>query len=117
MNPLEQLERKSRLWHIAEAAEMIAGLTVGRTFDDYVSDVTLRLSTERLLITIGEALSRALVVDRELVGSISDARQIIACRNQLVHNYPGIDSQTIWRIVQDHLPRLLSEVRSLLASP
>ena len=117
MNQLEQLERQSRLWHIVEAAESILQFAAGRTEEDYASDEMLRAATERLLITIGEALSRALKVDPDLASHISDVSQIIGCRNQLVHNYPGINAKTIWSIAQEDLPRLLAEVRVLLSSP
>jgi uncharacterized protein with HEPN domain len=40
---------------------------------------------------------------------------IIACRNQLVHNYPRISPERIWDIISNDLSVLLREVRALLA--
>lgn len=116
MNPLEQLERNTRLWHIARAAADIVEFTNGKTIEDYTSDRVLQFAVERQIITIGEALKRAVDVDPELVGTISDVRAIINCRHQFVHNYPQIDDDEIWRIIQNDIPRLLAEVRSLLPS-
>ena len=117
MNQIEQLERKSRLWHIDHAASMILEFIEGRSFDDYESDSLIRSAVERQLITVGEALRRAVEVDPEIAVHITNSPQIIACRNFLVHNYPRIDSNEIWRIVTDDLPLLVTEVRALLASP
>lgn len=116
MNQIEQLERQSRLWHIDHAASMILEFIADRSFDDYESNDLVRMAVERQLITVGEALRRALDVDPEIATHISEAPQIIACRNFLVHKYPHIDSEEIWRIIQVKLPVLLSEVRALLSA-
>ena len=117
MNELEQLERKTRLWHIEKAAGKITTFIAGRTLEQFATDAMLRSAVERELITIGEAMTRAEQVDPELVNLISDVPGIIACRNQLVHNYPRITADRIWEIVTEHVPVLLGEVRALLSSP
>jgi uncharacterized protein with HEPN domain len=114
MNPLEQLERQTRLWHIERAAATIIEFTSGRTETEYLEDDLLRSAVERQLITIGEALGRAVDADPDLMSRISDVRLIISLWNQLVHNYPQILLERIWGIVQDDLPKLLREVRILL---
>jgi uncharacterized protein with HEPN domain len=77
----------------------------------------LSAAIERLFITIGEALQRALRADPDLASHISDVKRIINLRHQLVHNYPQIDAQQIWEIISDDLPLLLTEVRALLETP
>ncbi|NEV64910.1 DUF86 domain-containing protein [Thiorhodococcus minor] len=42
-------------------------------------------------------------------------RLIIATRNRLIHGYLGIDDDTIWSILQDDLPELLSALREFRA--
>jgi uncharacterized protein with HEPN domain len=116
MNQLEQLERKTRLWHIVKAATIIVENTTGKTSSEYLDDEVLPLAVERLMITIGEALRRALDVDERLIHQITSANQIIAFRNQLVHNYPLIDPARVWKIIQVDVPVLLTEVRALLAT-
>jgi uncharacterized protein with HEPN domain len=117
MNQLELLERKSRLWHIEQAVDAILKYTAGKSSAEYEADEVIRDACERRLIIIGEALKKALDVDRELVGRITDVDEIIAFRNQLVHNYPHLDQARIWRIIQSDLPVLLAEVRAVLATP
>ncbi|HEX8409575.1 MAG TPA: HepT-like ribonuclease domain-containing protein [Thermoanaerobaculia bacterium] len=114
MNQLQQLERKSRLWHIEGAARAIQEFAGNRSLEEYERDDLLVAAVERQLIIIGEALNRASQVDPELVSQISDAAGIIGLRHQLVHNYPHIDTAEIFKIVTDDLPVLLTEVRALL---
>ena len=38
---------------------------------------------------------------------------IIATRNRLIHAYLGIDDDTIWSIIQDDIPTLLSALQIL----
>lgn len=42
-------------------------------------------------------------------------RLIIATRNRLIHGYLGIDNDTLWSIIRDHIPELLSQLRILQA--
>ena len=42
-------------------------------------------------------------------------RRIVAARNILVHQYFGIDEDTVWAMVSDDLPSLERAVRAILA--
>jgi uncharacterized protein with HEPN domain len=117
MNHLERLERNARLWHIERAATAILQFAEGKSAADFATDHLLQSAIERQLITIGEALSRAVKVDPEIAQTIEGASATIALRNRLVHNYPATDWQRIWEIAAHDLPRLLSQVRALLAAP
>jgi uncharacterized protein with HEPN domain len=103
-----------RLLDIIDAGESIQRLTAGLSFDDYVSDEIRRLAVERQLITVGEALNVALQLDPVLRNQITEAREIVAFRNLLVHNYSSIRNDKMWIAITIELPLLLSEVRSLL---
>lgn len=37
-------------------------------------------------------------------------RMIIATRNRLIHDYLGIDNDTLWSIINDDVPTLLEEL-------
>ncbi len=40
-------------------------------------------------------------------------RQLIATCNRLIHGYLGIDNDTLWSIIKDDIPILLSELQKL----
>ncbi len=66
------------------------------------------------LQVIGEAANN---LSADLVAGHQEIpwRRIVAARNILVHQYFGIDEDTIWAMVSDDLPPLEHAVRAILA--
>lgn len=100
------------LWDVIDAGERILHYTAGKTRTDYESDEILRMAVERVFITIGEALRRALLIDPNV--EITDAAKVIAFRNILAHRYEQISHDAVWEHIQNHLPLLLAECRYIL---
>jgi uncharacterized protein with HEPN domain len=111
-----QREVNVLLRDIAEAAEAILAFTRGRTQSELHRDDMLSSAVERKFVIIGEALRGAIQADGNVERSITQARQIIAFRNLLVHNYAAIDSERVWEFIQTKLPLLLAKVQGLLPS-
>jgi uncharacterized protein with HEPN domain len=114
---LRQLEIKTRLWHIQAACEKVLRLTAGKTLHEYAVDDVLPDVVERRLTIVGEAVGKIAALDKEVAAQLGDFPDIIAFRNQLVHNYPNVEHDAVWLIVQTELPVLLQRVRELLAEP
>lgn len=68
-------------------------------------------ATLRNLEMIGEAATHIPEAIRTKYPAIP-WRQTIATRNRLIHGYLGIDNDTLWSIIKDDLPKLLSALRS-----
>ncbi len=66
----------------------------------------------RNLELIGEAASHVPSEVREAHPDIP-WRMIVATRNRLIHAYLGIDSDTIWNLVDEHLPDLVSGLEKM----
>jgi uncharacterized protein with HEPN domain len=66
-------------------------------------------ATLRNLELIGEAATHIPSEMRENYPSIP-WRQIIATRNRLIHGYVGIDNDTLWSIIRDDIPGLITEL-------
>lgn len=69
-------------------------------------------ATLRNLEIIGEAATHIPTDVREANPQIP-WRMLIATRNRLIHGYLGIDDDTVWSIVQDHIPVLLEQLQAL----
>jgi uncharacterized protein with HEPN domain len=109
------LDVRKYLFDIAQACELLAGFTAGKTFADYEADPLLRSGVERQFGIIGEALNLALRVDPSLAEQITGSGKIIAFRNRLVHGYSSVSNKVVWGVLEASLPTLKREVEALLA--
>ena len=86
---------------------------------EFVGNSLVYDATLRNLELIGEAATHIPNDVRSANPQIS-WRLIIATRNRLIHGYLGIDDDTVWSIIQDDLPMLLTALRRMrekLSSP
>jgi uncharacterized protein with HEPN domain len=83
-----------------------------KDFFEYEKEKKLRRAVEREIEIIGEAVKRINQENTEI--KITNARQIIATRNQITHAYDAVNNAIIWGIVVNHLPDLKTEIENLL---
>lgn len=112
-----RLELKKHLEDIRQAGELARQFVAGKSLPDYQADPLLRAGVERQFEIIGEAQNRLIKADPSLAAAISEYQRIIAFRNILIHAYDVVEPLVVWDILQGKLPRLLDEVRALLAQP
>ena len=53
-------------------------------------------------------------IDPSTASAVTDARQIIAFRNILVHGYDIVHDETVWEVLEKDLASLTTDVDSLL---
>ncbi|MBF0261290.1 MAG: DUF86 domain-containing protein [Magnetococcales bacterium] len=78
----------------------------------FETDGLIQDATIRNLELIGEAATHIPQTIRDQMPSIP-WRLIIATRNRLIHGYLGIDNDTLWSIIQDDLPGLLTKLHEI----
>lgn len=99
---------------VLDAARFIIEITKTRTAGEYEQDRVLRNAVERNFEIIGEALNRLRREDPQTAGRISESDRIIAFRNVLAHGYDIIKHEQVWNVIQQGVPRLVTEVEQLL---
>ena len=104
------------LWDALKAAEAVQTFRHDKTYEAFIEDDLVRSAVERQLEIIGEALSQLAKVDPQMAGNVAELRRVIAFRNILVHGYAAIDYDTVWRLIQDKLPELQTNLTMLLRS-
>lgn len=114
---MQPLDLTTRLQHAAEACETILTMTAGITFDDYRESVQIRWAVEHGFTIIGEALRLAAKIDTTVEARITGYRRIQDFRNVIVHDYATVYDEAVWRIIREHLPLLIAEIRALLSPP
>jgi uncharacterized protein with HEPN domain len=83
-----------------------------KKFEDYSKDIKTKRAVERDIEIIGEAINRIKKKDKTFV--IENAHKIIGTRNRIAHGYDKISDDLIWSIVINHLPKLKTEISSLM---
>ena len=107
------LRKQKLLFDIQQAAQQVQEFVADTTsLAAYRADARTRSAVLWHLVIVGEAMGRLRRDFPDL--ALPDAPAIIGLRNRLVHAYDGIDDETVWVIVQRHLPRLLAAVDALL---
>jgi uncharacterized protein with HEPN domain len=96
------------------AADAIGSFIVGRTLEQYGTDLMLRSATERQFEILGEALRRALAVDPGLETRLPTLRGVIDFRNVIAHEYDRLADATVWDLAVNELPRLRADLAAEL---
>jgi uncharacterized protein with HEPN domain len=91
-------------------------LATGRSRADLDSDRLFNLAMTRLLEIIGEAAARVSQSTRDGNPQIAWL-QIVGLRNRLIHGYDQVDCDILWSIVELDLPRLVADLKNMLARP
>ncbi len=68
-----------------------------RNFQAFEKDLKTKRAIERNIEIIGEAMSRILHVEPNIL--ISDSRRIVDTRNRIIHGYDSVSDEIIWLIV------------------
>lgn len=98
---------------IREAIAAIQTAVAGIELESYCSNRQIRSAVEREFLQIGEALRQVLIAEPSLETRITAARDIISFRNHLAHGYFAISNETVWGIIEGHLPILNAEIEAI----
>lgn len=101
------------VFDMLRAAEATLRHVAGKTRDDYEREELLRHAVERSIEIIGEAARRLTNEFREQYPQVP-WRVIIATRHILAHDYDEVDNDIVWRIVTNHIPVLMEQLRPLI---
>lgn len=107
---MSEREWKFYIEDMIKFTENVLAYTSGLNKESFVANKLKYDATLRNLELIGEAATH---IPDNIRGTHSDIpwRQIISTRNRLIHGYLGIDNDTLWSIIVDDVPGLLSELK------
>jgi uncharacterized protein with HEPN domain len=96
-----------------EFCDRVMEYTAGFGLEALLADRMRFDATLRNVELIGEAASRVSPAIRALSPEI-EWRQIVGVRNRLAHAYLTLDTGTLWLVITDSVPRLRSQLRTLM---
>ena len=91
---------------IFEAGNKILSFTENMRLDDFIADEKTIDAVVRNFEIIGEAANRV-PDDFKTSHPEIEWRRMIGLRNRVVHEYFGIDYETVWKIRNESIPELL----------
>lgn len=110
---MSSLEEKKLLTDIKISIESIyEHLENNFDFEIYKTNKTRRRAVERELEIIGEAISKLLKINTEIL--ISYSRQIVDLRNKIIHSSDNVNDIVIWKIIIKDIPVLQKEINTYL---
>lgn len=105
---------KAYLEDIITCANHALDYTAGVTFDAFVNNQEKYDAVVRNLEIIGEAAKHVPESTREQYPDVP-WREMARFRDVLAHVYFGLRPETIWDVVQNELPELVSTLKEILA--
>jgi uncharacterized protein with HEPN domain len=104
-----------RLFDIRQAIAFIEDALQGKTVDDYLDTMILRLSIERAIEIISEASRH---IPDELKANHPDIhwRGIAGIGNVLRHDYQGVEAEIMWRAAIQDIPPLKAVIDTMIAA-
>ena len=101
------------LQHILDAIERVERFLRGFTFATFAPDEKTVAATIRQLEIIGEAANNLTKEFKQAHPEIL-YRRMIDMRNVVIHEYFGVEEQTVWNTSQEDLPKLKQQIAKIL---
>jgi len=99
---------------IVGAIKLILGEYVsGINYEKFSRDKKTQDAVIRQIAIIGEAMGK---LDGDFIESHSElpGKEAVAMRNVLVHDYDWVDTEEVWRTIEQDLPKLKETVEKIL---
>ncbi len=110
-----RVKEQAFLHDIGEATRRIQSYTTGMNSEAFLNDTKTQDAVVRNVEMIGEATTQLSDSVRQQAPQIP-WRNIARMRDKLIHQYFGVNLDSVWQVIQEDLSPLLSAIDDILAS-
>jgi uncharacterized protein with HEPN domain len=107
-----RVEDRIRIRHMIDATESALRFVKARSRADLDRDEMLTFALVRAIEVIGEAASKVTAEGRAELPGVPWAA-VTGMRNRLIHAYFDINLDILWATVEQALPKLLGQLKSI----
>lgn len=108
-------EDRIRLKHMVEAGQAALKFVDGKKSSDLQTDQMLLFAVVRAIEVLGEAANKV-SEDLQSANQSIPWRAIVGMRNRLVHAYFDVDTEMVWKTLQNEIPGLLRTLEAIIAA-
>lgn len=98
---------------IERAIEAIGDFVDGISYEDFEKDLKTQYAVLKAIEIIGEA-TRKIPDDFRKKHSEVPWKEVVGMRDKLVHDYMGVDLQTVWDTATKNIPPLKNKIQELI---
>ena len=99
--------------HILKSISQIELFSKGLTKDDFFKNELKQYAIIRAIEIIGEATKNIPASFRNKYPDI-EWKKIAGTRDKLTHHYFGIDLDTVWNVIKEHIPKLKKDMEKII---
>ncbi len=99
---------------IKDACKRVSDYTAGLNYEDFVGSHLVFDAVVRNLEIIGEA-TKNISEETRLKYPQVKWRKIAGFRDIVAHNYFGVSDEIVWDVVENEIPPLLEQVKTILS--
>jgi len=109
---MEHKDDEVYLLHIRDAIAKIEKYLKGVKQEEFYKNSLLQDGVVRQISIIGEAAKRLSEGFREAHADIPWSR-MVGMRNKLIHDYLGVDYESVWKTAEEDIPLLKAKINAL----
>ncbi|MFA5354602.1 MAG: DUF86 domain-containing protein [Thermodesulfovibrionales bacterium] len=98
---------------ILQSIDDVGTFIKGMSFKDFLHDKKTINAVVRSIEIVGEAANHIPKVMRDKTPDVP-WREIVGMRNKIVHEYFGVDNEIVWKTAKHYLPKLKSQLATLV---